>query len=150
MDDRRALMAAIIANPDEDTPRLAFADWLQEHGDKHDQARAEFIRLQIEEAGLPKGDPSRATLEKQQEKLRKKHAMHWIGALAKVEQFPLFDRGLLFHVKLTPRDFLKPTTQKALLEGLPLVGTNGLMLSGPAKKAAQVAASPVLGLVPAL
>ena len=48
MDDRRALMAAIIANPDEDTPRLALADWLQEHGDKYDQARAAFIRLQIE------------------------------------------------------------------------------------------------------
>ena len=35
MDDRRALMAAILANPDEDTPRLALADWLQEHGDEH-------------------------------------------------------------------------------------------------------------------
>src|SRR5687768_11363773 len=38
MDDRRALMAAIIANPDEDTPRLALADWLDEHGDAHDRA----------------------------------------------------------------------------------------------------------------
>jgi len=32
MDDRRALMAAIAANADEDTPRLALADWLDEHG----------------------------------------------------------------------------------------------------------------------
>jgi uncharacterized protein (TIGR02996 family) len=30
MDERRALMAAIITNPDEDTPRLALADWLQD------------------------------------------------------------------------------------------------------------------------
>lgn|GEM_PF-1232988 len=31
MSDRDALLAAIRANPDEDTPRLVFADWLDEH-----------------------------------------------------------------------------------------------------------------------
>jgi uncharacterized protein (TIGR02996 family) len=150
MDERRALMAAIIADPDEDTPRLAFADWLQENGDEHDQARAEFIRLQIEEARLPEGDPSRTELEKRAAKLRKKHAKHWIGALAKFEQYPMFERGLLFQVDLSPRDFLKPARQRALIEWLPLVGTNLLKLTGHATKADQVAASPVLGLVPAL
>jgi uncharacterized protein (TIGR02996 family) len=45
MDERAALVAAIAANPDDDTPRLAFADWLQEHGE---ESRAEFIRLQCE------------------------------------------------------------------------------------------------------
>ena len=39
------LLAAIIAHPDEDTPRLVYADWLQENGDPD---RAEFIRLHIE------------------------------------------------------------------------------------------------------
>lgn len=43
--DRDALLAAIRANPEEDTPRLMFADWLDENGDA---ARAEFIRLQCE------------------------------------------------------------------------------------------------------
>ncbi|MBY0457976.1 MAG: TIGR02996 domain-containing protein, partial [Gemmataceae bacterium] len=33
MTDRDALLAAICANPAEDTPRLAFADWLDEHAD---------------------------------------------------------------------------------------------------------------------
>jgi uncharacterized protein (TIGR02996 family) len=32
MTDRDALLAATLANPDEDTPRLVFADWLQENG----------------------------------------------------------------------------------------------------------------------
>lgn len=41
----RALLAAIAAHPDEDTPRLVYADWLQENGD---DARAEFIRVQCE------------------------------------------------------------------------------------------------------
>ncbi len=40
---RDALYAAILAHPDEDTPRLVFADYLDEQGDHH---RAEFIRLQ--------------------------------------------------------------------------------------------------------
>ncbi len=45
MSDEDALLAAIAAHPDEDTPRLAYADWL----DEHDQPiRAEFIRVQID------------------------------------------------------------------------------------------------------
>lgn len=45
MTDGDALLAAILANPEEDTPRLVYADWLQENGD---EARAEFIRVQCE------------------------------------------------------------------------------------------------------
>lgn len=42
--DRDALLAAILAHPDEDTPRLAFADLLDEEGETE---RAAFIREQI-------------------------------------------------------------------------------------------------------
>jgi uncharacterized protein (TIGR02996 family) len=45
MGDRAALYAAVCANPDDDTPRLVFADWLQEHGE---EKRAAFIRSQID------------------------------------------------------------------------------------------------------
>lgn len=45
LSDRDALLAAIRANPDEDTPRLALADWLDENGDPD---RAEFVRAQCE------------------------------------------------------------------------------------------------------
>jgi uncharacterized protein (TIGR02996 family) len=38
-----ALLAAIHAEPRDDTPRLVYADWLQEHGQEE---YAEFIRLQ--------------------------------------------------------------------------------------------------------
>ena len=47
MTEREALYAAVCAHPDEDTPRLALADWLDEHGDKSDAPRARFIRVQI-------------------------------------------------------------------------------------------------------
>lgn len=43
MNDGDALLAAILAHPDEDTPRLVYADWLQERGRGE---RAELIRLQ--------------------------------------------------------------------------------------------------------
>src|SRR4051794_20860216 len=46
MTDRDALLAATLAHPDEDTPRLAFADFLDEQGGKVNQFRAEFIRVQ--------------------------------------------------------------------------------------------------------
>ena len=49
MTDIDAVHAAIIADPDDDLPRLAFADLLEERGD---DARAEFIRTQIEYAAL--------------------------------------------------------------------------------------------------
>jgi uncharacterized protein (TIGR02996 family) len=40
---------AILASPDEDQPRLVYADWLEEQGDV---VRAEFIRVQIELARM--------------------------------------------------------------------------------------------------
>ena len=46
MSDEAALLRAIAAHPDEDTPRLAYADWLDEHGNPTN--RAAFIRGQIE------------------------------------------------------------------------------------------------------
>lgn len=44
MTDLDLLLRAVITHPDEDTPRLAYADAVQEASD---EARAEFIRVQI-------------------------------------------------------------------------------------------------------
>ena len=43
--DEAAFREAIIADPDDDAPRLVYADWLEEHGDAE---YAEFIRVQCE------------------------------------------------------------------------------------------------------
>ncbi len=48
-DDGTLLLRAILDNPAEDTPRLVFADWLEENGQGE---RAEFIRVQCEIARL--------------------------------------------------------------------------------------------------
>jgi len=54
VNDEAAFTAAILAEPDEDTPRLVYADWLQEHGREE---RAEFIRAQVLLAKLEAGEP---------------------------------------------------------------------------------------------
>lgn len=54
--DGDALFRAICEQPWEDTPRLIYADWLEEHGDP---LRAEFIRVQIEQ--VCENTPERVT-----------------------------------------------------------------------------------------
>jgi uncharacterized protein (TIGR02996 family) len=48
MTDREAMLRAVAADPDEDTPRLVYADLLDELGGAANAARARFIRLQID------------------------------------------------------------------------------------------------------
>lgn len=50
MDTHDALLAAVRAHPDDDTPRLVLADWLEENGQAD---RAAFIRSQVEAARTP-------------------------------------------------------------------------------------------------
>jgi uncharacterized protein (TIGR02996 family) len=52
MSDRAAFIRAICEQPTDDTVRLVFADWLEEHDEP---ARAEFIRVQVKLAKKPVG-----------------------------------------------------------------------------------------------
>lgn len=54
MTDHDALVRAICEQPDDDTPRLIYADFLDENGES---SRAEFVRAQIELARTPTWDP---------------------------------------------------------------------------------------------
>ena len=49
-----ALRQAVLAAPDDDLPRLVFADYLEESGDPD---RAQFIRVQVELAKTPEYEP---------------------------------------------------------------------------------------------
>jgi uncharacterized protein (TIGR02996 family) len=66
--DHDALLRAIIENPAEDTPRLVFADWLDEHADAFPdpsaaRSRAAFIRDDIALSQLDEFDPLRLRWE---------------------------------------------------------------------------------------
>lgn len=68
-----ALLAAIKAEPEEHTPTLALADWLQEQPGAADQARGEFLGLLV--ASRPERFPARLT------SLWNSYETEWVGAL---------------------------------------------------------------------
>jgi uncharacterized protein (TIGR02996 family) len=63
-------LRAICADPEDDTVRLVYADWLDENGDPD---RAEFIRLQIQRAQLKAGGESPKELKDRDVLLRRLH-----------------------------------------------------------------------------
>jgi uncharacterized protein (TIGR02996 family) len=100
MSDHDALLAAIVDHPDEDTPRLMFADWLDEHaGALADpagaRARAAFIRSDIAMSLLDEYDPARLRWELI-EKPRHEAEPWAAGALPPLPTGFAFDRGPLF------------------------------------------------------
>jgi uncharacterized protein (TIGR02996 family) len=69
-----AFLQAIIAEPDDDTHRLVYADWLQDQGQGD---RGEFIRTQVELDRLPADDPGRAALAAREAALQRTHWHEW-------------------------------------------------------------------------
>src|SRR5262245_12224654 len=101
----RAFEADIIAHPDDDTPRLVLADWLEDHNDPHTSARAEFLRVQLELA-RPDDNPRRAALERRQNQLLQEHEASWLGPLQKVARGGEWRRGFLDRLTLGVRQFM--------------------------------------------
>jgi uncharacterized protein (TIGR02996 family) len=75
-DLRGAFIEAVCAAPEDDAPRLVYADWLEDHGDEHDRARAEFIRLQCQQGRMAPDDPKDQPA-KLAAALRAAHARTW-------------------------------------------------------------------------
>src|SRR5690242_20889829 len=101
MSDHDALLAAICAEPDEDTPRLAFADWLEENDEP---ARAAFVRDQIELARTPPWEPFAVACRwRWDDRITGKHFRH---TLPRVDGFQVewpadaFRRGLGWHLNV--------------------------------------------------
>lgn len=97
------LLAQVIARPDDDGPRLVYADWLDDLGD---HPRAEFIRVQLALAKLPDTDRRRAALADREERLLNQFGSNWIAPLAGLATAPIFGRGFVHGVNQTARQFL--------------------------------------------
>jgi uncharacterized protein (TIGR02996 family) len=74
MTEQEAFLQAIIEEPDDDTPRLVYADWLDEHGEDD---RAEFIRVQCLQASLPWDDDRQSELLAREARLLARHYEEW-------------------------------------------------------------------------
>src|SRR5260370_19777710 len=98
--DEIAFLRTIQEQPHDDAPRLVFADWLEEHGDT---ARAEFIRVQIDLAGLGNDDPRRPALAARERELLDAHQRELIAALGDWGRGLRFATGMLEYVPV-PRD----------------------------------------------
>src|SRR5262245_58471774 len=110
MDERQALLRAVIEEPDHDAPRLVFADWLDEFGTTEaDRGRAALIRLQVEAARLERYEPRRLDLEGQAAALVLAHRDAWLVGLEDfmVNKHPSsFDRGFPFVLQVTVKELL--------------------------------------------
>jgi uncharacterized protein (TIGR02996 family) len=110
--DESALLRGILDNPEDDSPRLVYADWLEEHGDQDGRERAEFIRLQCALASLALDAPGRDALVDREAELLARHRATWLAPFPawvrglKGEQCR-FQRGFLAHLKLTGSQLLR-------------------------------------------
>jgi uncharacterized protein (TIGR02996 family) len=115
-------LQTIIDQPDDDAPRLIYADWLEDRGDP----RAEFIRVQIELARMSTADPRREKLQKREQVLLKKHEEEWAAPLRGVVWGWAFGRGFIDRItveldssrfteafRLAPIQYLRDISQEA-------------------------------------
>jgi uncharacterized protein (TIGR02996 family) len=99
MTDEQALFQTILEHPDDDAPRLVFADWLEEHGQAE---RAEFIRLQIEVTNLEHGDLQRTKFAVRAAHLLRTHRDDWRPPFKLGYQF---SRGFVEWISLYPHEY---------------------------------------------
>ncbi len=78
MTHEEAFIQSIREAPNDDAPRLIYADWLEEHGQTD---RAEFIRVQCRLAHLTEGGAEQSALLARAEGLLRAHWNEWVGPL---------------------------------------------------------------------
>jgi uncharacterized protein (TIGR02996 family) len=94
-----SFLDAILADPEDDTPRLVCADWLEENGDAE---RAEFIRTQIRLAQLPPEAPNRMALAAREKMLLRKNGRRWAEPLRGLDWSWRFERGFISALQIHP------------------------------------------------
>ncbi len=114
MPETDAFLRAILDNPDDDAPRLIYADWLEEHGDPE---QAEFIRVQI---ALAARKPARGreanrnlvALLRREEELLTRHGEAWRGPVETGRNLSLtFRRGFIEGVSAEAHRFVEVAEQ---------------------------------------
>lgn len=102
-----AFLRDILAHPEDDAPRLIFADWLEEQGDAAGVARAEFIRVQCALAGSELPPQRRAELSRRESQLLEQWDKEWVRPIRRLVRNWQFHRGFIDEVGMLARTFLK-------------------------------------------
>jgi uncharacterized protein (TIGR02996 family) len=103
MSDRDDLFRAVLAAPEDDAPRLVYADWLDEHGQPE---RAEFIRVQCAMDRIPPKTGRWRPLHERAARLEREWWDTWCGPILEKVRLPEFRRGFVGRVRLTVDQFL--------------------------------------------
>lgn len=95
-----AFLQDILAHPNDDAPRLIFADWLEEGGDVSSVARAEFIRVQCVLAAGQLTPQQRMDLHKRQQQILDEYGFDWARPIRRLVQTWEFHRGFIDTVEM--------------------------------------------------
>jgi uncharacterized protein (TIGR02996 family) len=117
-------LEAILESPDDDLPRLVYADWLDEHDESN---RASFIRTQIERSRLPFDDPRQSELHQREKALLDAHAAAWREPFGENHRCT-FVRGFVESISVELDELLEHGTKyfrSAPLRGLYLTSSFG-------------------------
>lgn len=101
-----AFLQDILAHPDDDAPRLIFADWLEEQGDANSTARAEFIRIQCALAASHLPEQQRAELVRREKQILHEYSGEWGQPIRRLVQTWKFHRGFIDEVEMPADRFL--------------------------------------------
>jgi uncharacterized protein (TIGR02996 family) len=98
MNDHDALLRAIGEHPEEDTPRLMYADWLEENGQPE---RADFVRAQVELARPGLSPAERYPSVRKNVYYLTNFVRHWRDQLPQLPgiEWGDFNRGLIEEVR---------------------------------------------------
>lgn len=126
MTDREALLAAIRSSPDDDLPRLVYADWLEENAEaaapmerRSAAERAAFIRAQIEAARAEPFSPAcRDAAERAERLLTSTHREAWTWELRAQVLDAGFARGFVEHATVDAAQL--PSVAESLFEREPI------------------------------
>jgi uncharacterized protein (TIGR02996 family) len=107
MTHAEAFLRDILAHPDDDAPRLIFADWLEEQGDANSVARAEFIRVQCALSARHVLQQRRVELERREQQILAEWGEEWGRPILRLNMETWkFHRGFIDEVAVDAHTFL--------------------------------------------
>jgi uncharacterized protein (TIGR02996 family) len=84
MSDEDSFLRAILANPADDAPRLIYADWLDEKGDRVSEIKAAYLR-DTTALMMVRATPERVMLEDRLKAAAAKIDSRWLAVVSKLQ-----------------------------------------------------------------
>jgi len=148
MPENEAFLRMILDHPEDDGPRLVYADWFEEQGDT---ARAELIRVQIEMTQTADRYGQRwHKLRSRQDTLLKTHKKTWTLPFKGKAPFVRLERGFVEEITIHARRLFKTADELFALAPIRAVKFVSLMAVGKEVSITDLAIQPVLGRLQAL